>query len=246
MRYLCVKITQAMNEEPKYTYRYPRPAVATDCVIFGFDGRDLHILLIERGAEPFKGMWALPGGYMHPHESAEECARRELCEETGIRQVYLEQFHTFSDPRRHPNDRVMTVAFYALVRKSDHAVIAGDDAAAARWFLPDSLPPLAFDHDHIIKYARRVLREHLKLRPLAFRLLDERFSMSELQRLYELINGTTYDRRNFQRKVLSTGYLESCGTSDECVPNRRPNLFTFDNTRFKEDCDNTSYNPFDI
>ncbi len=195
-----------MNEK-QYTYKYPHPSVTTDCVIFGFDGKTMHLLLIERGLDPYKGMWALPGGFLKMDESAEECALRELQEETGLSNIYVEQFHTFSAVDRDPRERVLTVAFMALVNKEGYALIAGDDAARAEWFEWDTLPPLAFDHDVIIGKARERLAELLRLRPIAFKLLDKEFKMSELQRLYELINGTKYDRRNFQRKMMSSGFI---------------------------------------
>lgn len=122
-----------------YQYKYPHPAVTTDCVVFGFDGKQLHILLIERGIEPFKGLWALPGGFMNMDETVEQCALRELKEETGVENIYMEQFHVFSDVLRDPRERVVTVAFLALVRKSDFRLIAGDDAARASWFEVDGV-----------------------------------------------------------------------------------------------------------
>lgn len=215
-----------------YTYQYPHPAVTTDCVIFGYDGRDLHILLIERGLEPYKGSWALPGGFMKMDETVEECARRELQEETNVKEIYLKQFQVFSDVHRDSRERVLTVAFYALVRKSDFELLAGDDANDASWFLLDELPPLAFDHHQIIKAARQKLQDELRLRPIAFKLLDEKFSMSELQRLYELINNTTYDRRNFQRKMMASGFLSDEGTSKAVVANRPPQLFSFNKVSY--------------
>ena len=194
--------------EKNYSYKYPHPAVTTDSVVFGYDGKLLHVLLVERGLDPFKGSWALPGGFLKMDETVEQGALRELREETGVSDIFLEQFHAFSEVDRDPRERVITVAFYALVRKSDYRVIGGDDAAQARWFPMEELPPLAFDHHEIISLARRYLQMKLRLEPIAFKLLDEKFSMSELQRLYELINGTTYDRRNFYKKMLSTGFLE--------------------------------------
>ncbi len=221
-----------MENKNSYTYKYPHPAVTTDCVIFGFDGRDLNILLVERGIDPYKGAWALPGGFLKMDETVEECAQRELKEETNVSKVYLEQFHVFSDVRRDPRERVLTVAFYALVKQSDYDVIGGDDAAQAQWFQQDELPPLAFDHDEIIAMAKDCLREKLRTKPIAFKLLNDKFSMSELQRLYEVILGTTYDRRNFQRKALSSGFLTDEGTSQMASPNRRPQLFSFDEEKF--------------
>lgn len=191
----------------KYSYEYPRPAMTSDCVIFGFDGRALRILLIERGVEPFKGYWALPGGFMRMDETIEQCAARELQEETGVSNVFLEQFHTFSSVDRDPRGRVVTVAFIALVRPDDYEVAGGDDATMAIWFDASMLPPLAFDHQEIVAKAKEYLRDALKTRPIAFQLLNEVFSLDELRKVYEVINGTTYDRRNFQRKALQSDIL---------------------------------------
>lgn len=190
-----------------YCYKYPHPAITTDCVIFGFDGTSLRLLLIERAIDPFKGYWALPGGFVNPDETVEQCALRELREETAMHDVYLEQFKVYSDPGRDPRERVITVAFIALVRPSDHQVKGGDDARTAMWFDADMLPPLAFDHDTIVAEARRRLREILRLRPVAFRLLDELFTVDELRKVYEAVNGTAYDRRNFQRKLMQSGLV---------------------------------------
>lgn len=235
-------------DELKYCYKYPHPAITADAVVFGFDGRDLHILLVERGLEPYKGSWALPGGFMRIDETVEQCAARELREETGVTDVYLEQFHTFSGVARDPRERVVTVAFFALVRESDYRLIAGDDAARASWFEPDELPPLAFDHHDIIDKARRHIREVLRTRPIAFKLLDEKFSMDELQRLYEAINGTTYDRRNFRKKMVSTGLVRSRGASCRLGVNRAVNFFSFDEDAYDERraADPKGRNPFDL
>lgn len=231
-------------EDLPYRYRYPHPAVTTDSVVFGFDGRTLHILLIERAIEPHKGMWALPGGFLKMDETTDQCAMRELMEETGVTEVYLEQFHTFSDVHRDPRERVLTVAYLALVRKSDYRLIAGDDAARANWFEIDQLPPLAFDHTDIINVARRHIREVLRNRPIAFKLLDEKFSIDELRRLYEAINDTEYDRRNFAKKMTSTGLLRSEGISEERFHNRTANLYSIDEEAFKEELSNKKRNPF--
>lgn len=196
-----------------YCYRYPHPALTVDCVIFGFDADSLKVLLVERGIEPFKGLWALPGGFMHIDETAEEAARRELREETNISEVYMEQFRVFSRVDRDPRERVVTVAFMALVRPADCHLIAGDDAANALWFDEHQLPPMAFDHAEIIDEARAFLSEKLRVKPVAFQLLNKVFSLSELQRVYEAINRTTYDRRNFQRKALQSGILEECSAT---------------------------------
>ena len=190
-----------------YTYKYPHPAVTTDNVIFGFDGSSINILLIERGLEPYKGSWALPGGFLRMDETVEEGAKRELCEETNIKDVYLEQFHVFSGVNRDPRERVLTVAFFALVSKNDFKVLAGDDASKAQWHEWNHLPPLAFDHAEIISMARKKLQEKLRMSPIAFKLLDKEFKMDELQRIYELIHEKKYDRRNFMRKMEASGFL---------------------------------------
>lgn len=219
-----------------YTYKYPHPAVTTDCVIFGFDGKEIHILLIERDNDPYKGSWALPGGFLNMDESAEEGAQRELFEETSVSDVYLEQFHTFTSVDRDPRERVLTIAFFALVRKSAYKVIAGDDAARADWFNINNLPPLAFDHAEIIQMARNRVREKMAVKPIAFRLLDEKFKMSELQRLYEIINGTKYDRRNFSKKMMATGFLSDEGINPTKEQNRAATLYSFNEQEFKAKC----------
>lgn len=231
-----------------YQYKYPHPAITTDCVVFGFDGKQLHILLIERGIDPFKGSWALPGGFMKMDETVEQGALRELKEETGVENIYLEQFGVFSAVERDPRERVVTVAFLALVRKSDFRLIAGDDAARASWFELDELPPLAFDHRDIIAQARRRLPEMMRAKPIGFRLLDEKFSMNELQRLYEAVNDTTYDRRNFARKMSSTGLLRDEGVSQVAAHNRYPNLYSFDEDAYEAETDGklAPGNPFNI
>lgn len=231
-----------------YQYKYPHPAMTADCVVFGFDGKQLHVLLIERGLEPYMGSWALPGGFMKIDETVEQCALRELKEETGVEDIYLEQFHVFSAVGRDPRERVVTVAFLALVRKSDFRLIAGDDAAGASWFELGKLPPLAFDHHDIIDMARKRLPELMRTKPIGFKLLDEKFSMNELQRLYEAVNGTTYDRRNFARKMSSTGLLRDEGVSPVAAHNRFPNLYSFDEKAYKAEAEGhfAPENPFNV
>ena len=224
--------TPVEEKRGTYTYAYPRPALTADCVIFGFNDERLQILLIERGVEPYKGCWALPGGFMRMNESIEECARRELWEETNVKDVYLEQFHTFSSPGRDPRGRVVTVAFIALVRPSEYDVVGGDDANIAAWFDADALPPLAFDHKHILEEARQRLREILRLRPVAFTLVGEMFSIDELRRVYEAVNDTSYDRRNFHRKLLNSGLVEEAEAPYEAsAVGRPPKMFTLRDRR---------------
>ena len=205
-------------EEQKYIYDYPHPAVATDCVVLGFDGYELKILLIERGIEPYKGLWALPGGFLRMDETAEQCALRELKEETGLDLRYLKQLGAFSDVSRDPRERVISIAFYALAKKSD--VRGGDDASKAQWFAINEVPHLAFDHDFILRKAMQKLREDIHFEPIGFDLLDKEFTMPELQRLYEAILGVHFDRRNFYKKMLQTGILDEMDDESD-----RPSYF---------------------
>ena len=219
-------------EENKYCYRYPHPAVTTDCVIFGFDGERLQVLLIERGIEPYKGRWAFPGGFLKMDETAEEGARRELKEETGLDSAYMEQFHTFSTPERDPRERVITIAYYALVKIQE--VKGGDDAASARWFPLDEIPSLAFDHDYILRMATQRLREQIHFQPIRFELLPEKFTLKELQLLYEAILGINFDRRNFSKKMMHLEILTDLEETIWPTPKREAKLFKFNAEKYEE------------
>ncbi len=189
-----------------YSYEYPRPALTADAMVLTFNGRTLEILLIQRGIEPYKGSWALPGGFMQMDETIEQCTARELEEETSLKNVYLQQFGCFSTVDRDPRGRVVTVASYALVRKSE--VKGGDDAMDARWFEIGNLPELAFDHHIIIEKGLKRLREDIHFRPVGFQMLEETFTMPELQHIYEAILNKSFDRRNFAKKMLTTQIVE--------------------------------------
>lgn len=217
---------------PNYTYKYPHPSVTADCVIFGFDGTKLQVLLIERGIEPYKGQWAFPGGFVNIDESCEDGALRELQEETGLTGVYIEQFHTFSHPKRDPRERVITVAYYALVRLQD--VKAGDDAARAAWFALDEIPQLAFDHDLILREALRRLRERIHFEPVGFELLPEKFTMKQLQNLYEAILDVRFDRANFAKKMLHFNILRQLDEKVWTTPKREAQLYSFNKESYTE------------
>lgn len=219
--------------EKMFCYKYPRPSVTADCVLFGFDGKSLKVLLVRRANEPFKGCWAFPGGFMDMGESAEACASRELREETGLSGVSLTQFHTFSAPERDPRGRVVTVAFYALVRVMD--VSGGDDAADARWFQLDGLPLLAFDHEAVLQTALAELRKRLYFEPVGLGVLPDVFAFADLMNLYEAVSGTKLDCGKFYERVMDSGIItpyEKVGTrlsAGEC-------MFLFNEERYMELC----------
>ena len=168
-----------------YTYKYPHPAVACDCVVFGFDGHDVKVLLIERKNEPCRGMWAFPGGFMNIDEAAEDAARRELQEETGMTLSHIWQLGAYSAVDRDPRERVISIVFYSLTRLTE--VCGGDDAAAARWWPVSEIPSLAFDHDLILRHAVERLCQAIQFKLVDFSLLDDGFTAADLQRIFESI-----------------------------------------------------------
>lgn len=216
-----------------YTYQYPHPAVTTDCVIFGYDLREgLSVLLVQRGIDPFKGRWAFPGGFLKMDEDADTGARRELKEETGFEATSITQFGAFTAVDRDPRERVITIAYMALVRKGD--VQGGDDAADARWFPVTAVPPLAFDHDRILRIALERLKEQIHFRPVGFELLPEVFTLSQLQALYEAILGVRFDRRNFASKMLKLGLLQPTGDRPADAARRIPQQYRFNLQKYDE------------
>lgn len=219
-------------EEEKFSYKYPHPAVATDCVIFGYDGMKLKVLLIERGCEPYKGKWAFPGGFLKMDETAGQGALRELKEETGLTPYYIEQFQCFSEPNRDPRERVISIAFFALVKIAE--VKGGDDAAKAQWFALDEIPQLAFDHDRILRKAMARLRERIHFKPIGFELLPEKFTLKELQMLYEAILDVHFDRRNFAKKMLHFDLLKQLDETTWPTPKREAYLFSFNREKYDE------------
>lgn len=216
-----------------YTYEYPRPALAVDCVVFGLDDSDLQILLIQRQNEPFRHAWALPGGFMQMDETAEQAAIRELAEETGMTQVYLEQLYTFTGTDRDPRGRVVSVAYYALAKPSDHRIHAASDAENAGWFPVGKLPLLAFDHQEIIDVAIERLRGKVRYAPIGFELLPPRFTLSQLQRLYEAILDKELDKRNFRKKILGMDLLVDTGERETGVAHRAARLYRFDRRKYR-------------
>jgi len=211
-----------------FTYDYPRPSVTVDCVVFGLDDEDLKVLLIERDRPPFAGTWALPGGFVEPAETLGAAALRELAEETGVSKVFLEQLYTFGEPGRDPRDRVITVAYYGLVRRLDHAPKAASDARSVGWFPASRCPPLAFDHAEIVALARQRLQAKLRYQPVGFELLPRKFTLSQIQRVYEAVLERPLDKRNFRKKLLGTGVLMELDETQRDVAHRAARLYRFD------------------
>jgi 8-oxo-dGTP diphosphatase len=216
-----------------YTYDYPRPALTVDAVVFGFDGSALSVLLIERAEDPHAGSWAIPGGFVMMDEDLEDAARRELAEETGIERVFLEQLQSFGTPGRDPRGRVVTIAFYGLVKPSEHRVRADTDARAARWFPVDEPPSLAFDHDEMLAVALTRLRQKVRQQPVGFELLDSEFTLGQLQSLYQAVLGRDIDKRNFRRRIKEMDLLVDTGTVQSGVPHRAARLYRFDRARYE-------------
>ena len=203
--------------------------VAVDIVVFTVHEQTLRVLLIERGIDPFKGLYALPGGFVLAEETLEQAAFRELFEETGTKNVYLEQLYSFGDPGRDPRCRVVTVAYYALVPTDKSPLLAGTDAATAGWYPVSALPPLAFDHKRIVEYAVDRLRNKLEYTNVGFQLLPAKFTLSALQALHEAILGKPLDKRNFRRKVLGLGLVKP--SKEMQATGRKPaQLFSFRHT----------------
>lgn len=202
-------------------------AVAVDIVLLAIRDERLALLLVRRGFEPFRGRWALPGGFVTMEESLEAAAKRELSEEAGVTAVHLEQFGAYGAPARDPRGRVVSIAYVALVRADAQVLRATTDADAAAWFPLEAPPRLAFDHATIVHDAREHLRRALDREPVGFQLLPRAFSLSELQRVHEALLGALLDKRNFRRKVLSEGLvLPLRGKSTE-GPHRPAQLYRY-------------------
>ncbi len=217
-----------------FTYKYARPAITADCVVFGLDNEDLKVLLIQRDIEPFEGQWALPGGFSIVGESMEETARRELAEETGLRGIFLEQLYTFSNPGRDPREHVVTVAYYALVNLSEHVVKASTDARNAAWFEISDVPKLAFDHDLILDTAYERLQGKIRYQPIGFELLPTKFSLGNLQHMYEIILDRKLDKRNFRKKILKMEIIEELDEIETDVAHRAARLYRFDKKKYDQ------------
>lgn len=218
-----------------YTYEYPRPSVTVDIVVYGYDGgKQLKLLLIKRGGDPFKGSWALPGGFVDLDEDLETAALRELEEETGVKDLFVEQLFTFGAVSRDPRGRVISVAYFSLVNLQDHPAVAASDATKAEWFPLNELPELAFDHSAIIKKANERLAAKVRYQPIGFELLPGEFTLGQLQQLYEtVLNVESFNKRNFRTRILRTGILEEVGRQQN-VAHRPAVLYKFNQETYKK------------
>lgn len=210
--------------------KYEQPSVNAEVAVFSVFEDDLKILLVKRRADPFSGMWAIPGGFVNVDESVEDAAMRELQEETGVEDVYMEQLYTWGDPDRDPRKRVIAVSYLALMSAEDvedtHLSSSGD-VSEAQWFSAYNPPDLAFDHDKVLQYAIKRLRWKLEYTTVAFSLLPEKFTLTELQNVYEIVFDRGFDKRNFRKKVKSLGLVEDTGERRTNVSHRPPKLYRF-------------------
>lgn len=201
--------------------------ITVDICIFTIKDDEGQLLLIKRHNEPFKDKWAIPGGYVRMSEDLDEAAARILKEKTNVENVYLEQLHTFGDPLRHPSSRVITCAYWALVRYEDLNIDFNEEDVA--WHSYENLPSLAFDHKEIITYARTTLKRQLETCPVAYQVLNEKFTLTEMQRAYELIMDKKLDKRNFRKKILVTEGLKELNEYSKINSKRPAKLYSFDN-----------------
>jgi 8-oxo-dGTP diphosphatase len=215
-------------------YRYPRPALTVDAVVFGLDDEGLKVLLIQRKYEPFKDCWAFPGGFFDvtKDRNADEAVARELREETTLTGLFLEQLYTFSDKERDPREHVVSVAYYCLVRPEQLKPIGSDDAKEAGWFLLEDIPELAFDHQKILETALARLRAKVRYQPIGFELLPKEFTLSALQKLYESILQVPLDKRNFRKRIEATGVLEPLDDYSETA-GKPARLYRFDHEAYQ-------------
>ena len=211
----------------KQFHDYKNPSLAVDLVVFGYQKRQLSVLLLNRKEEPFKDQWTLPGGFLKMDESLLQVCARVLKTKMAVDNLYLEQLCSFDDPGRDPRGRVISITYYALINPHRLALVAGKMANDVQWFPINEIPDLGFDHKHIFGKAVDRLKSKILYHPVGFELLDETFTMTELQDLYEAILGVGLDRRNFRRKILDAAYVVATGAKREGLKNRHPDLYRF-------------------
>lgn len=211
-----------------------KPSVTVDCVVFGLDkSADVRVLLIKRAYAPYKNSWAIPGGFIKENETLDAAAQRELEEETGVQNIFIEQLYTFGNLNRDPRGHVISVAYFALINLEEHPTSAATDAKDAQWFKLSELPELAFDHSEILDIAIKRLDSKVRYQPIGFELLPDKFTLSELQSLYETILGRALNRRNFRSKILKMDILEQLERQKD-VPHRPAFLYKFNKEKYEE------------
>lgn len=211
----------------------PNISLTVDAIVFGYEPKEgLSVLLVKRKYPPFKGRWAIPGGFVKEKESLEQAVERELEEETGVKVNYLEQLYSFGNPKRDPRSRIVTIAYYGLVRSASFELFAATDAEDAQWFHLSELPKLAFDHQNILDYALERLRSKVSYKPIGFKLLDKKFTMEEIHHLYETIYDRKLDRRNFRKKFLKLNILEELEEKSGGGPGRPGSYYRFDEKKY--------------
>lgn len=211
--------------EKESIHKYEKPSVTADIVIYTIQNDELKILLVKRGIEPFKDKWAIPGGFVRIHESLENAAKRELEEETGVKDVYLEQLYSFGDPKRDPRGRVITIAYMALINSEKIKIKAATDASEVQWFSIKKIHSLAFDHKKILDYSLKRLKWKFEYTTVAFSLLPKKFAISQIQKIYEIVFNKQFDKRNFAKKILSLDILKEEEIKKD-VSHRPPMLYS--------------------
>ena len=206
--------------------------VAVDCIIFGFDGKDIKLLLIQRGFEPEKNKWSLMGGFLKSNEKLDEAANRVLKQLTGLEGVYLEQLQAFSDPDRDPEERTISVPYFALIDIQQYEKQINEHYHA-EWYLLSKKPRLIFDHDDMVRMAQKHLRYKAALHPILFELLPPKFTIPQLQNLYEAVYDTIFDSRNFTRKLMSTGLLVKLNEKDKTGSKKGAFYYKLDKRKYK-------------
>jgi len=204
-----------------------KPSVTVDIIIFTIKENDLKVLLVKRNIVPFKDVWALPGGFVLKNESLEEAARRELYEETGVKDLYLEQLYSFGEVDRDPRERVITISYFALINSDDVGIRASTDVSDVKWFSAYKHPVLAFDHKKILDYGLKRLQWKLEYTTIGFVLLPKKFTLGELQNIYEVVFNKSFDKRNFRKKVISLDIIEATKDLTKHVSHRPARLYTF-------------------
>ena len=217
----------------QYYSLHPRFYHAVDCIIFGFSGGELSLLLLKRKFDPGKGEWSLMGGFVQEGEHMDNAAKRVLAELTGLTNVFMEQVGSFGQVNRDPGERVISTAYYALINinEYDRDLVEKHNAY---WVKINELPTLLFDHQQMVNRARLVMKVQAAMQPISFNLLPEHFTLTQLQTLYEAINGEPIDKRNFRKRVAEMKYIEKTGLIDKVTSRRGAALYTFNEAKYQE------------